>query len=231
MKTVRISPKILGITLLTAIFALPAQSAMADFSWSIGYSHGDKHHHRRPHYKKKHYKHSHYRPYKFHHKYRGHGYHGRHGHHRYNRKHHGYYRDRYDRFGRHFGHAHFGHNHGLLVSLPRRGHYRHHHGHKYYVHAGTYYKHSDCGYYRVDAPVEIHKHYHASSPQSKVTHVYESDLDSSADASEFVINIKNSDGEYTKIKIKKHYHGYMGPQGEYYDSFPEVAQLKAMYVR
>lgn len=228
MNNVRLTSKILGIAALTAFLTLPAQSAMANFSWSIGYSHHDKHHHRRSHYHKKHHhkkhhRHAHYRPYK-HKKYHGHKHHKYHRNHKWHRRHH------YDHFGRRWRRPHYKHHSGILVSLPHGGRYKYHHGKRYYFHSGVYYAKSDCGTYWYPAPVEIHKHYH-SSPKPKVTHIYESDLDSSADASEFVINIKNSEGEYTKIKIKKHYHGYMGPQGEYYDSFPEVAQLKAMYVR
>lgn len=45
----------------------------------------------------------------------------------------------------------------------------------------------------------------------------------------FPVNVPNNSGGYTAVVIKKSGNGYMGPQGEFYSSFPSVAQLKAMY--
>ncbi len=47
----------------------------------------------------------------------------------------------------------------------------------------------------------------------------------------FPINVPNNSGGYTTVLIKKSGSGYAGPQGEYYATFPTVAQLKAMYVK
>jgi len=45
----------------------------------------------------------------------------------------------------------------------------------------------------------------------------------------FPINIPNNSGGYTSVVIKKSGNGYVGPQGEFYATFPSVAQLKVMY--
>ena len=45
----------------------------------------------------------------------------------------------------------------------------------------------------------------------------------------FTVNIPNSKGGYTPVTIKKSGDGYIGPQGEYYQEFPKVEQLKTRY--
>jgi len=45
----------------------------------------------------------------------------------------------------------------------------------------------------------------------------------------FPVNVPNNSGGYTKVLVKRSGNGYVGPQGEFYASFPSVAQLKAMY--
>jgi len=47
----------------------------------------------------------------------------------------------------------------------------------------------------------------------------------------FPVNIPNNSGGFSTVVIKKSGNGYVGPQGEFYASFPTVAQLKAMYVK
>lgn len=46
---------------------------------------------------------------------------------------------------------------------------------------------------------------------------------------DFTLNVPNAQGGYTAIVIKKSGNGYVGPQGEYYQQFPTVAQLQTMY--
>ena len=45
----------------------------------------------------------------------------------------------------------------------------------------------------------------------------------------FPVNVPNKNGGYTAVLIKKSGNGYVGPQGEFYASFPTVSQLKVMY--
>jgi hypothetical protein len=47
----------------------------------------------------------------------------------------------------------------------------------------------------------------------------------------FPINVPNNAGGYTSVVIRKSGNGFVGPQGEFYATFPSVAQLKAMYVK
>jgi hypothetical protein len=43
------------------------------------------------------------------------------------------------------------------------------------------------------------------------------------------INIPNSKGGFTPVKLVKHNNGYLGPQGEFYAGHPTVDQLRALY--
>jgi hypothetical protein len=43
------------------------------------------------------------------------------------------------------------------------------------------------------------------------------------------INIPNSKGGFTPVKLVKQKDGYLGPQGEFYAGHPTVDQLKALY--
>lgn len=48
-------------------------------------------------------------------------------------------------------------------------------------------------------------------------------------ASTVVINVRNSNGSYTPVTLRKVGNQYMGPRGEYYQTLPGEAQLKAPY--
>ena len=48
-------------------------------------------------------------------------------------------------------------------------------------------------------------------------------------ADSFTVNVPNSQGGYTALVIQSSGSGYVGPQGEYYSSFPSVPQLQATY--
>lgn len=50
-----------------------------------------------------------------------------------------------------------------------------------------------------------------------------------APAAEQTINIPNTNGSYTAVKLVRKDNGYVGPQGEYYPEFPSVEQLKTLY--
>ncbi len=43
------------------------------------------------------------------------------------------------------------------------------------------------------------------------------------------INIPNSKGGFTPVRLIKHKNGYIGPQGEFYTGHPTVDALKALY--
>jgi hypothetical protein len=44
-----------------------------------------------------------------------------------------------------------------------------------------------------------------------------------------MINIPNSKGEFTAVKLVKYKDGYKGPQGEFYKGHPTVDQLRVLY--
>jgi len=102
-------------------------------------------------------------------------------------------------------------------------------GRTYYTNNGVYYVFTDRGYRVVhppdvyqQPPVEI-----VAQPQQVVVAAPASAPEVAQDS--FPINIPNNNGGYTAVVIKKSGTGYVGPQGEFYPTFPSVAQLKAMY--
>ena len=93
-------------------------------------------------------------------------------------------------------------------------------GRKYYVYQGVYYKRVPEGYLVVEEParvIETVKVYESFAPTPTVT------------SDSFIINIPNGKGGYTPVTLTRSGGGFIGPQGEYYSSFPRVEQLKLMY--
>jgi hypothetical protein len=43
------------------------------------------------------------------------------------------------------------------------------------------------------------------------------------------VNVTNSNGSITPVKLTKQGVGYIGPRGEYYDTLPTIEQLKPVY--
>ncbi len=43
------------------------------------------------------------------------------------------------------------------------------------------------------------------------------------------VNVTNSNGSITPVKLKKQGVGYVGPRGEYYDKLPTSEQLRPVY--
>jgi len=43
------------------------------------------------------------------------------------------------------------------------------------------------------------------------------------------INVPNTNGSFTPVKLVKYKDGYVGPQGEYYPGNPTVDQLRVLY--
>lgn len=43
------------------------------------------------------------------------------------------------------------------------------------------------------------------------------------------VNVPNSNGSFTPVKLVKYKDGYVGPQGEYYPGNPTVDQLRVLY--
>lgn len=125
-----------------------------------------------------------------------------------------YYRD-----GRWYRHGWFGF--GVIVSALAIGAYidslppRHEtvviEGTPYYHDNTYYYQQVPRGGYVVVAPPVI-----VQQPQVQIPETT-------------TINIPNSRGGYTVVMLRRSGNGYIGPQGEYYQNYPSVEQLRAMY--
>ena len=93
-------------------------------------------------------------------------------------------------------------------------------GVRYYCYDNVYYEECPTGYIVVPTPPA--NSITASLPQPVTS--------STAVTGETVeINVPNSNGSYTTVKLTKSNNGYMGPQGEFYAGHPTVEQLKALY--
>jgi hypothetical protein len=92
----------------------------------------------------------------------------------------------------------------------------------YYYNDGVYYKAVPEGYVVVPkSEVEKYK-------QQKET-LKNEESNKNVSGEEYVINIPNSDGSFTPVKLKKSDNGYIGPQGESYQGHPSIEQLKVLY--
>jgi len=91
----------------------------------------------------------------------------------------------------------------------------------YYYYDNIYYRSCPTGYIV------------AQTPQTTTGVVYASVVTQPQTASgqTVIINVPNSNGSYTSVKLVRHNSGYIGPQGEYYEGNPTVDQLKALYGR
>jgi len=102
-------------------------------------------------------------------------------------------------------------------------------GRIYYTNNGVYYVLTEHHGYRVVEPPVVY----AQPQQVVVTQpiqqvVVQAPAPVVSDDA-FPINVPNNSGGYTAVLIKRSGNGYVGPQGEFYATFPSVAQLKAMY--
>ena len=91
-------------------------------------------------------------------------------------------------------------------------------GRRYYTYDDVYYKHTPDGYEVVHDP---HNDYYAKKGKKRGYTNYKNDT--------FIINIPTPDGGYMPVTLTRKGDGFIGPQGEYYDEFPKIAQLKVMY--
>ena len=91
-------------------------------------------------------------------------------------------------------------------------------GDSYYYYDGVYYRPYPSGYVVVPAPVVTPAVVAAPSTQPQTL--------SSETA---VVNVPNSGGGYTEVKLIKTNNGYVGPQGEFYPGNPTVDKLKVLY--
>lgn len=102
-----------------------------------------------------------------------------------------------------------------------------HQGHEYRYYMGVYYLPVREGFMITGNP------FFTPPPSSVSVPVQTADVPGTSvsvtSETEFTVNIPNSDGSFTPVKLTKHKEGFLGPQGEYYEEFPRVSQLKLMY--
>lgn len=92
-------------------------------------------------------------------------------------------------------------------------------GYRYSVYNGVYYKHTFNGYEVVNRP-----------QLAVVKNIVTSKVTATAGTDEVItLNIPNNQGGYTPVIIKRSGDGFVGPQDEYYEDFPRVEHLKAVY--
>lgn len=102
-------------------------------------------------------------------------------------------------------------------------------GHPYYYYNGVYYDNTPAGYVVVNPPVATTV---VAAPQTVVTAAQAPAPQVTVpQAGEDVVtvNVPNDNGGYTAVVLKRSGNGFVGPQGEFYPSFPKVSQLKLMY--
>lgn len=94
-------------------------------------------------------------------------------------------------------------------------------GEKYYYSNGVYYVYTTSGYEVVPQPMHQVK-------VNQTVQVYQGAGVQTVQES-FTVNVPNNRGGYTAVIISRQGEGFVGPQGEYYDKFPNIEQLKVMY--
>jgi hypothetical protein len=55
--------------------------------------------------------------------------------------------------------------------------------------------------------------------------------DQKTDSGNYDVYIPTGNGSFTLVQLKRSGDGYLGPQGEYYPSYPTVDQLKLRYLK
>lgn len=92
----------------------------------------------------------------------------------------------------------------------------------YYYYDGTYFRPYSDGFVVVQEPTIPAQPAPAPVEEKKAT-VQQKGTDTIS------INVPNSKGDFSAVKLVKHKDGYLGPQGEYYAGHPTVDQLKVLY--
>jgi len=96
-------------------------------------------------------------------------------------------------------------------------------GRIYYTNGGVYYLLTEHHGFKVVPQPMVYV-----QPQTVVVEQPQQAVDAQG---AFPVNIPNGNGSFTTVVIRKSGNGFVGPQGEFYATFPSVAQLKAMYAK
>ena len=98
-------------------------------------------------------------------------------------------------------------------------------GVSYYYEDNTYYTDSSDGYVVVPPPANIN----VVQTQSPQTQASIEPTEGTPPGQSITVNVPNSNGSFSPVKLVKYKDGYLGPQGEYYPGNPTVDQLRALY--
>ncbi len=99
-------------------------------------------------------------------------------------------------------------------------------GTTYFEYNGTYYVPVAGGYQVVPPPVILQAAPVVLPPADITT------VTASANSQEsFTVNVPNSQGGYTPVSLTRSGSGFIGPQGEFYNEFPKIEQLRVMYTK
>jgi len=121
----------------------------------------------------------------------------------------------------------------IIATLPPRYETVYVGGAPYYYYDSVYYRPYSTGYIVVPAPTAapavVAPVFTAVVTAPAATTVPVVTQPKTVSNETAVINIPNANGGYTPVILTKYKTGYIGPQGEYYDGHPTVAQLRVLY--
>lgn len=106
-----------------------------------------------------------------------------------------------------------------LAELPRGYHRKLVNNRIYYVYNDVYYLKDARGYVVVDKPGGYDRSDRKMVKNKTVVNSSET----------ITINIPKMNGQYEPVELVVEDDGFIGPQGEYYEEFPKVADLKVIY--
>ena len=99
----------------------------------------------------------------------------------------------------------------------------------YYYYDGAYYRPCSAGYVVVPAPMPAPVVVAAPTVVAQPVVTVPAENVNAAQGEPVTVNVPNNNGSYTPVTLTRSGTGFIGPQGEYYQEFPKVRQLKEMY--
>ena len=106
----------------------------------------------------------------------------------------------------------------------------------YYYYNGAYFSPCSYGYTVVQAPaaapVVIQQPYAVAQPVVSAPIESANVVQTAPQGTQgepFTVNVPNYKGGWTSVTLTRSGTGFIGPQGEYYQEFPKIKQLKEMY--
>jgi hypothetical protein len=149
--------------------------------------------------------------------------------------------------GNHYYNFHRGYNHGYHVWGPYRPYWSlgayfsylpddyttyYVDGSPYYYCDGSYFSPYSNGYMVVPAPDlsnAVTAEPMVQTAPEAIPAEAAAEQSQSTSTGPITINIPNSKGGFTRVKLAKGKDGYIGPQGEFYSGHPTIAELKVLY--